>query len=255
MLDALRFDGAAVVVTGGGTGIGQACCIGLAELGARVIATGRTRDTLEDTAGLIADAGHECDVFAMDVTRADEVEALRSHVETTYGSVKALINNAGDNFRSKIEDLSQEDWCRLIDVDLTSVFLMTKAFLPLLREHPGGAAIVNNASIFGLVGNPLMPVYSAAKGGVLGLTRQLACDYGKENIRVNAVCPGPTMSPRVRGYIERGETSEERLTKKVPLGRTATCLEIADAMIFLASDAASYVHGTSLAVDGGYTIQ
>ncbi len=255
MLDALRFDGAAVVVTGGGTGIGQACCIGLAELGARVIATGRTRDRLEETAGLLADAGHACDVFPMDVTRADEVEALRGHVETAYGSVKALINNAGDNFRSKIEDLSEQDWYRLIDVDLTSVFLMTKAFLPLLRKHPGGAAIVNNASIYGLVGNPLMPVYCAAKGGVLGLTRQLACDYGKENIRVNAVCPGPTMSPRVRGYIERGETSEERLTKKVPLGRTAACSEIADAMIFLASDAASYVHGTSLAVDGGYTIQ
>ncbi len=255
MLEALRFDGAAVVVTGGGTGIGQACCAGLAELGARVIATGRTRETLEETAKLLADAGHDCDVFPMDVTRPEDVEALRAHVEAAYGSVKALINNAGNNFRSKIEDLSEEDWHRLIDVDLTSVFLMTKAFLPLLRKQPGGAAIVNNASIYGLVGNPEMPVYCAAKGGVLSLTRQLACDYGKENIRVNAVCPGPAWSPRLRGYVESGQSSEEKLTKKVALGRIADCSEIADAMIFLASDAASYVHGTSLAVDGGYTIQ
>ena len=143
----------------------------------------------------------------------------------------------------------------LIDVDLTSVFLMSKAFLPLLRKHGGGASIVNNASVYGLVGNPLIPVYCAAKGGVLSLTRQLACDYGPENIRVNAVCPGPAWSPRVRGYIESGKSSEARLTSKVLLGRIAECSEIANTMVFLASDAASYIHGTSLAVDGGYTIQ
>ena len=255
MLDALRFDGAAVIVTGGGTGIGQACCIEFAKLGARVIATGRTEATLKETRSLLQDDGNECDIFVMDVTRPDQIEALRAHVEATYGSVKALINNAGNNFRSNIEELSEKDWHQMLDVDLTSVFLMCKAFLPLLRKSAGGAAIVNNASVFGLVGNARMPVYCAAKGGVLSLTRQLAVDYGRENIRVNAVCPGPAWSPRVRGYMESGLSSEEKTVAKVALGRIADCSEIADAMVFLASDAASYVHGTSLAVDGGYTIQ
>lgn len=255
MLDALRFDGQPVIVTGGGTGIGQACCIEFAKLGAQVIATGRTRETLDDTARLLAENGHDCDIFVMDVTQSDDVTALRAHTEATYGSVKAVINNAGNNFRSTIEDLSEEDWHRLIDVDLTSVYLMCKAFIPMLKSAKGGGAIVNNASVYGLVGNPLMPVYCAAKGGVLSLTRQLATDYGKDNIRVNAVCPGPAWSPRVRGYIERGLSSEERLTSKVILDRIAECSEIADVMVFLASDAASYMQGVSLAVDGGYTIQ
>ena len=255
MLDALKFNDGAVIVTGGGTGIGQACCVEFAKLGASVIATGRTLETLEETRDLLKRDGHDCDIFAMDVTKSDDVEALRAHVENRYGSLKALVNNAGNNFRSNIEELSEDDWHRLIDVDLTSVFLMSKAFLPLLRNHPGGTSIVNNASIYGLVGNPLMPVYCAAKGGVLSLTRQLACDYGPENIRVNAVCPGPTWSPRVRGYIESGRSSEAVLTSKVLLGRIAECSEIANTIVFLASDAASYIHGTSLAVDGGYTIQ
>lgn len=255
MLDALRFDGQPVIVTGGGTGIGQACCIEFAKLGAQVIATGRTRETLDDTARLLAENGHDCDIFVMDVTQSDDVTALRAHTEATYGSVKAVINNAGNNFRSTIEDLSEEDWHRLIDVDLTSVYLMCKAFIPMLKSAKGGGAIVNNASVYGLVGNPLMPVYCAAKGGVLSLTRQLATDYGKDNIRVNAVCPGPAWSPRVRGYIECGLSSEERLTSKVILDRIAECSEIADVMVFLASDAASYMQGVSLAVDGGYTIQ
>ena len=255
LLDALRFNGGAVIVTGGGAGIGQACCIELAKLGATVIATGRTRETLLETRDLLKQDGNDCDIFVMDVTKSDDVESLRAHVEAEYGSLKALINNAGNNFRSSVEDLSEDDWHRLVDVNLSSVYLMSKAFLPLLKSQPGGGAIVNNASIYGLVGNPLMPAYCAAKGGVLSLTRQLACDYGKDNIRVNAVCPGPTRSPRVQGYIESGQSSEERLKSKVLLNRIAACDEIANVMVFLASDAASYVHGTSLAVDGGYTIQ
>lgn len=255
MLDALRFDGHPVIVTGGGTGIGQACCVEFAKLGAQVIATGRSLETLEETAKLLREDGHGCDVFVMDVTKSEDVSALRDHVTSAYGTVKAVINNAGNNFRSTIEDLSEEDWHRLIDVDLTSVYLMCRAFMPMLKTAEGGGAIVNNASVYGLVGNPLMPVYCAAKGGVLSLTRQLATDYGKDNIRINAVCPGPAWSPRVRGYIESGQSSEDRLTSKVLLNRIADCREIADVMVFLASDAASYMQGVSLAVDGGYTIQ
>jgi NAD(P)-dependent dehydrogenase (short-subunit alcohol dehydrogenase family) len=254
MLDRLNFNNGAVLVTGGGTGIGQACCVEFAKLGAQVIATGRTRETLEETRALLQKDGSDCDIFVMDVSSPEDVASLRDHVAERYGSLKSLINNAGDNFRSKIEDLSEEDWHRLIDTDLTSVFLMTRAFLPLLRKADR-PSIVNNASIFGLIGNPLMPVYCSAKGGLLSLTRQLAVDYGPENIRVNAVCPGTTYSPRVRGYMESGQSDEQALIGRIALGRIAECEEIAHTMVFLASDAASYVHGAALVVDGGFTIQ
>ena len=131
---------------------------------------------------------------------------------------------------------------------------MCRAFLPLLREAPSGASIVNVASTFGIIGHPEMPVYCAAKGGVLSLTRQLAVDYGKENIRVNGVCPGATLSPRVRNYIESGMVDGRAVEELALLGRLADCEEIANAIAFLASDAASYVHGVSMVVDGGQTV-
>jgi meso-butanediol dehydrogenase/(S,S)-butanediol dehydrogenase/diacetyl reductase len=254
MLDRLRFDGEPVLVTGSGAGIGRACCDALGELGATVVLVGRTEETLRQAAAELEGAGVPALPRRVDVTREDDVEALRAEIATRFGRLKALINNAGDNFRTAITDLKTEDWDRIVAVDLTSVFYMSRAMLPLLQKAPRGGSIVNNSSTFGLVGNALMPAYCAAKGGVLSLTRQLAIDYGEAGVRVNAICPGPTLSPRIRGYIERGQSNPAALIAKVPLGRMAECREIADVAVFLASDAASYVHGASVAVDGGYTI-
>jgi len=130
---------------------------------------------------------------------------------------------------------------------------MCKAFLPLLRKSEG-SSIVNVASTFGIIGHPEMPVYCAAKGGVLSLTRQLAVDYGPENIRVNGVCPGATLSPRVKNYIDSGMVDGKIVEELALLNRLAECDEIANVIAFLASDAASYVHGTSMVVDGGQTV-
>ena len=254
MLDRLRFDGAPVVVTGAGSGIGQACCTVLAELGATVILAGRTMETLAQTEALIAHRGVRVRSFKVDVSAEDQVDAMAAAVAAEFGHVKALINNAGTNFVKKITDLETADWNRIIATDLSSVFYMCRAFIPVLRKAPHGAAIVNVASTFGLIGHPEMPVYCAAKGGLVSLTRQLAVDYGAENIRINSLCPGATLSPRVRQYLDSGMVDAKAVADMALLGRLARCEEIADAAVFLASDAASYVHGTALVVDGGQTI-
>jgi meso-butanediol dehydrogenase/(S,S)-butanediol dehydrogenase/diacetyl reductase len=255
LLDRLRFDREPVLVTGGGAGIGRACCEVLGAMGATIILVGRTESTLREAAAALERAGGEAVVRTADVTCEADVAALGREVAARFGRLKALVNNAGDNFRSPITELATADWERIVAVDLTSVFHLCRAMLPLLEKAPRGGAVVNNASTFALVGNALMPAYCAAKGGVVSLTRQLAVDYGPRGVRVNAICPGPTLSPRVKGYIERGQSNAAMLASKVPLGRMAECREIADVAAFLASDAASYVHGATVTVDGGYTIQ
>ena len=152
MLEELRFKGEPVVVTGAGTGIGQACAVVLGELGATVIMTGRTEKTLRDSEALVEETGAVYATWVGDVTDEANVMKLRDMVDERWGHLKGLINNAGNNFRTRITELKSEDWNRIIDVDLTSVYYTAKAFLPLLTKSPSGGAIVNNASIYGLRG-------------------------------------------------------------------------------------------------------
>lgn len=252
MLDKLKFDGRPVIVTGAGSGIGQACCEVLAELGATVILVGKTMEKLKETEALIP--GAACESYRVDVSVEAEIEALRKTLAGRHEHIKAVINNAGTNFVKKIVDLETDDWNRIIATDLSSVFYMCRAFIPMMRGAPGGGSIVNVASTFGLIGHPEMPVYCAAKGGMVSLTRQLAVDYGTENIRVNSLCPGATLSPRVKHYIDSGMVDGKAVEELALLKRLATCDEVANAAIFLASDAASYIHGTALVVDGGQTV-
>jgi NAD(P)-dependent dehydrogenase (short-subunit alcohol dehydrogenase family) len=253
MLKELAFGGGVVVVTGGGGGIGQACAETLAELGATVLVCGRTAEKLAETERRIRALGGACYGVPADVTDPASVEALAAFARQRWGKVKALINNAGDNFRSPITELSTEKWRAILGVDLDAVFFMCRAFLPLLlaAEKP---SILNIASSFGVIGNPQMPAYCAAKGAVVNLTRQLAVDWGEKGLRVNALCPGPTLSPRFRSYLERGLTSRETLERQVPLNRLADCREIANVAAFLVSDAASFVHGATVLADGGQTV-
>lgn len=253
MLTELRFDGEPVIVTGGGSGIGRACCEALGELGATVVIVGRTERTLRETEALLRGQGARCAWAVTDVTQEAQVEALRQEVERRWGGVKALINNAGDNFVAPIDELSTETWRRIIAVDLDSIFYMCRAFIPLLLQARN-PSILNVASTFALIGQAKMPVYAAAKGGVVSLTRQMATDYGRQGLRVNSLCPGPTLSPRVKGYFDRGAVDRTHVEEMVLLGRLAECREIASVAAFLVSDAASYVHGTAVVVDGGQTI-
>lgn len=253
MLSELNFHGEPVVVTGGGSGIGQACCQALAELGATVIIVGRTESKLRETEALLGANGTRCAWFVTDVSQEASVESLRRDVQRHWGRVKAVINNAGDNFVKSIDELSADKWREILAVDLDSIFYMCRAFIPLLLKA-ANPSILNIASTFALIGPPKMPVYAAAKGGVVALTRQMAVDYGPQGLRINSLCPGPTLSPRVKGYFERGAVDRAHVEGMVLLGRLAECREIGNVAAFLVSDAASYVHGTAIVVDGGQTI-
>ncbi len=254
MLSALKFNGARVIVTGAGSGIGQACCEVLAEMGAKLVLVGKTEAKLQQTGALLDALKAPYEIHTVDVSVEAQVIALQERLAASEEPIKALINNAGNNFVKPITELSTDKWNEIIAVNLNSIFYMCRAFIPMLEKAPGGGAIVNVASTFGVVGFPSMPVYCATKGAVLSISRQLALDYGTRGVRVNGLCPGATLSPRVRSYIENAAVDGSAIKRDIPLARLAECREIANAAAFLVSDAASYVHGTAMVVDGGYTI-
>jgi NAD(P)-dependent dehydrogenase (short-subunit alcohol dehydrogenase family) len=253
MLRALQFDGAPVLVTGGSMGIGKATADALASLGAHTILVARTAETLAAAQADIRSRGASCDIFSADVTSEEDVAGLADWVQEKFGSLKALVNNAGTNFRTPLAYLPTAKWREIVSANLDSVFYMCRSFIPLLLKAEG-PSIVNVASSFGTIGMPQMPVYCATKGAVVNLTRQLAIDYGPKGLRVNALCPGPTLSPRFKSYIEKGLTDPSGMIAKVPLGRLAECDEIGNVAAFLASDAASFMNGATIAADGGQTI-
>ena len=253
LLKALQFKGEVVVVTGAGTGIGRSTAEAVAELGATAVLVARTQSKLDEVKTVIEKDGGKAETFAADVSKETEVGKLRDFVAGKWGRAKAIVNNAGNNFISPVTELATEKWRELIEVDLDSVYYMCRDFIPLLLKSDK-PSILNVASTFAHIGNPQMPVYCAAKGGVVSLTRQLAVDYGPRGLRVNSICPGPTLSPRVKGYFDSGRADPSGTLAKVMLGRFAQCDEIGNVAAFLVSDAASFVHGASIIVDGGQTI-
>ena len=242
-----------VVVTGGGAGIGKAAADAVAEMGATALICGRTEETLKKAADDIRARGHACDYLVADVSRLEDVEQLAAHVESRWGKAKAVVNNAGNNFGAMLHDLPTEKWHELVATNLDSVFYVSRSFIPLLLKS-SSPSIVNVASTFGVIGNPKMPVYCATKGAVVNLTRQLAIDYGGQGLRVNSVCPGSTLSPRYKAYVDSGMVKMDAVRERIMLGRPAECDEIGDVIAFLVSDAASFVTGATIVVDGGQTI-
>ena len=222
-------------------------------MGATSIIVGRTEKTLKDTQAEFVAKGWKCETFVADVSREEDVGRLVKWVVGAFPEVKAIDNNAGNNFSAPIHELPTERWRELMATNLDSVYFMCRDFIPLLLKAKG-PSIVNVASTFGVIGNPRMPVYCATKGGVVNLTRQLAIDYGSQGLRVNSVCPGSTLSPRYKGYIDKGLVKMEAVNARIMLGRPAECDEIGDVIAFLVSDAASFVTGATMLVDGGQTI-
>jgi len=253
VLKALQFNGEVVVVTGASSGIGRATAEALAELGATVVAVARGRERLDEARAAIEAKGGKAEAFVADVSKEADVGRLRDFVKERWGRAKAVVNNAGNNFISPVTELSTDKWRELMAVDLDSIYFMCRDFIPLLLQSKN-PSILNVASTFAHIGNPHMPVYCAAKGGVVSFTRQLAVDYGPKGLRVNSICPGPTLSPRVKGYFDAGRADPAGTLQKVMLGRFAECDEIGNVAAFLVSDAANFVHGTSMLVDGGQTI-
>ncbi len=252
-----RLKGKVALITGGTSGIGAATAHVFAREGAKVAITGRRCDLGEAVVAQIGQAGGEAIFIAADVTRAEDCRRSIDETIAAYGRIDILFNNAGVVTKGALEETSEEDWARTFDVNVKGVYLMTKSVLPIMREQ-GKGVIVNNASDWGIVGGPGYTAYSASKGAIVLLTKSVALEVARDNIRVNAICPGDT-------YVERWHTDERRadassieeelqaMGEDLPIGRVGTVKEIANAVLFLASDESSFMTGATLIVDGGNT--
>ncbi len=254
----LRLEGKIAIVTGGGSGIGRATALLFAREGARVVVG---TNNPEDHAPLIREAeGLTGSIIAveMDVSREEDARRLVETAVRGYGGLDILVNNAGVVTTAVVTEETEERWQRMIDVNLKGVFLCSKYAVAEMRKR-GGGSIVNVASINGIRGNHRLAAYCASKGGVVAITRAMAIDHATENIRVNCVCPGTIEGTRqvasVLGDAVDREQTLRYLLEKHPMARLGRPEEVASAILFLASDEASFITGVALPVDGGRSIR
>jgi len=255
MLPGIRlFDltGQVAIVTGGSKGLGQAIAAGLASAGAEVAVVSRHEDEAQSVASqLQADHGTRCLGVAADVSQGDQVEQMIAIVSHTLGTPHILVNNAGINIRGPIEELQYEQFRQVQRVNVDGVWLCTRAVVPLMKSA-GRGRIINLASTLGVVGLQNRTPYTASKGAVVQMTRALALELAPHNILCNAICTGPFLTP-MNEPIAETEEAQRHIVGAVALGRWGRLEEIQGAAIYLASPAASYVTGSLLMVDGGWT--
>ena len=254
-----RLDGKIALVTGGSSGIGRASALAFGREGATVVVADVDVKGGEETGRMIQAAGATATFVRTDVSKASEVEALVQRAVETYGRLDCAFNNAGiQGHSTPTAECSEDNWDRIIAINLTGVWLCMKHELRHMLKQ-GGGAILNTASNFGLVGSNGMPAYTASKHGVVGLTKSAALEYAKAGIRVNAVCPGPVDTPLfyelVRHRPEQRDQIVGAILAQEPMGRLGRPEEIAEAVVWLCSDAASFVTGAAVSVDGGYVTQ
>jgi len=245
--------GKKAIVTGGAAGIGRAAAVMLAKAGAAVTIVDLDKAGGESVVHQIIKAGGRAMFVCGDVSRAEDCRNAVQETVEAWGGVDILFNNAGIIRRATVTELSEEDWDRVMAVNVRSMFLMCKYAIPFMEEA-GGGAVINNASGWGLTGGARAAVYCASKGAVVNLTRAMAVDYGMKNIRVNCVAPGDTDTSMLRNEAKQlGEPEAAFLKDSAsrPLGRIARPEEIASAVLYLASEGASFVTGAILPVDGG----
>ena len=250
----MRLSNKVALITGGASGIGKASCLLFAREGAKVVVVDLKQEAAEETVREIRDAGGEAAAVAADVSKAKDAENMVAFAEKTFGRLDIAFNNAGvfhpDD--DSVTNTSEEIWDMVIDVNLKGVFLGCKYEIPAMLRA-GGGSIINTASFVAIMGAAAPQIaYTASKGGVLSMTREIAVEFARKNIRANSLCPGPVETPLLKELLSDPARRNRRLVH-IPPGRFARAEEMANAALFLASDEASYVNGTSFLVDGGIT--
>ena len=249
-----RFAGRGILVTGAGSGIGRAAAQLFADEGGRVVVVDQDENEAQATVTSIRQAGGEALAIGADVSREADCRGMVERALAAYGRLHVAFNNAGIGASGfAVADEEEVTWSRLVDVNLKGIFLGMKYEIPAM-VGAGGGAIVNTASVAGLVGERGIGAYSASKHGVVGLTRTAALDYIGQGVRINAVCPGATRTRILASWFQDPKV-ESFILSRHPIGRIAEPEEIARAVLFLASDDASFIVGQALAVDGGLTAQ
>lgn len=249
-----RFAGKSVLVTGAGSGIGRATATAFAAEGARLIVCDVSDSAGQGTVALIRERGGEAEFVHSDVSRATDCAAMVERALSRFGRLDVAFNNAGINLQvAPIAEVDEGDWQKILGVNLTGVFLSMKYEIPAMKRS-GGGRIINTASVGGLIGTAGITPYCATKHGVVGLTKSAALDHIKEGIRINAICPGGTLTPMLTEWFKDPEVARAKVAE-TPIGRMAEPSEIARAVLFLASEESSFMVGHALVADGGLTAQ
>jgi len=258
VLSERRFRGKGVIVTGGASGIGKATAERFLEEGAKVAIL----DVSKQNGGIalreLKKKGFTPLILIGDVTKASDVKKMVETAKAKLGRIDVLFNNAGILVEGTVEDVTEKEWDRIMAVNVKGVFLMSKEVVPIMLKQKKGA-IVNNASCSGLVGDRSAIAYNTSKGAVVLMTKCMALDYAKKNIRVNCVCPGEIDTPMFRQEARSRNMPVEEYRRELcqchPIGRLGVPTEVANTVLFLASDQASFITGAAFSVDGGYTCQ
>jgi NAD(P)-dependent dehydrogenase (short-subunit alcohol dehydrogenase family) len=244
-------DGRVAVVTGASRGLGRAMAVELGAAGAKLALVGRDRAKLDETAAEAAKAGAESAVFLADVTDEAQVRALEEGVRERFGHVEILVNNAGMNIRKPMVEYTLDEWNTVLDTNLTSVFLVSRSFIPMMRGR-GYGRIINLASMMSHISLPGRAAYSASKAAMLGVTRALAQELAADGITVVAISPGPFATEINTALMENPELNKQFLSN-IPLGRWGNADEIGKLALYLCSDAAGFITGSDVVIDGGWT--
>ena len=249
-------DGKVALITGAGSGIGQATSRIFAREGAKLVLADVVEEGGNQTLKMVQDLGANAIFVKCDVSKSSDVDAAVAKVVATYGRLDCAFNNAGiEGEGGNTHECTEANWARVISINLTGVWLCMKAEIVQMLKQGGGGAVVNTSSGAGLAGIRGMPAYVAAKHGVAGLTRAAALEYGRQGIRINAVCPGPIRTPMMARGLKLRPDLEERYARSEPLKRLGEPEEIGEAVAWLCSDRASYVTGLPMPVDGGFMAQ